>query len=244
MAQEQNINLSVSQKERNVTATSSATRDDDFVTFDSSSGPITFTLVSALQVPGLKIFLKADNAGATGNAVTVLPAPGESIDTLSSIVLDDDHDIASLKSDGADWRVINTSAPSAIGSRTVVVFGASSVTPSTTTRYLAPWSIGTTAETNGDDNGRITAVRSATLRNLYVRHGTVGVSPNLITYTVRVNGTPTALAASLAANTRGPASDLIDTVSLVAGDEVDIEVTKSMVIALSPGNITVAIEVA
>lgn len=125
-----------------------------------------------------------------------------------------------------------------------MAFGDNSVTATTTTRYLNPWYEDATAETNGVTNARIIAWRAGTLRDLFVKHGNPNGNNNAIVYTVRVNGIATALTVSLGSNTAGPASDLANSVAVVQGDEIDIEVTKALSIGSSPNNITAQMEFA
>ncbi len=110
-----NINVQVPQGEREVIATGTANRDDDLVTFDSTAGAISFTLVSALQVPGQSVSLKANNAGTTGNAVTILPFAGQNIDGNPSVILGQDQDALTVKSDGANWRIMGSGGTAAAG---------------------------------------------------------------------------------------------------------------------------------
>jgi hypothetical protein len=66
-----------------------------------------------------------------------------------------------------------------------------------------------------------------------VRHNIVGASVNLIVYTLRVNAVATALSVSLAANATD-GSNTATVVSVVAGDLLDVIVTKA--IALGGGD--------
>ncbi len=113
-----NINVQIPRGQRAVLATGSANHDDDLVTFDSTAGAIVFTLVSAAQVPGQSINLKADNAGATGNLVTILPFAGQNIDGLASVILAQDEDAVTLKSDGTNWRIMGAGGTAAAGGLT------------------------------------------------------------------------------------------------------------------------------
>lgn len=110
-----NVNLAITRAERLVTATGSANLDDDLVTFDSTAGAITFTLASASQTAGRIVYLKANNAGATGNAVTIASGVGQNIDGLASVILAQDQDALTVKSDGANWRVMGAGGTAASG---------------------------------------------------------------------------------------------------------------------------------
>jgi hypothetical protein len=85
--------------------------------------------------------------------------------------------------------------------------------------------------------------RAGTLRNLYVRHNDPGGSGATITYTVRVNGAPTAITIGLA-STAASAADTTNSVAVVAGDIVDIEVTKAAVAGAGNRRPEVSVEVA
>lgn len=137
--------------------------------------------------------------------------------------------------DRAVIAIPNTSA--------VIGFGANSVTNSTTTRYLCPWFEDAIAETAGATNARITVPRAGTLRNMYIRHGNPLGNGNDIVYTLRVNAVASLLTATLA-STGGTVSDLVNTVAVVAGDTIDVEVTKALGIGSSPTNITATMELA
>jgi hypothetical protein len=79
------------------------------------------------------------------------------------------------------------------------------------------------------------------LRNMRVRQENPAGNGNPIVYTLRVNGVDSALAVSIL-STAQDGSDLVDTVAVVAGNEIDIRVTKAAVIAASPMNIMVTME--
>jgi hypothetical protein len=64
---------------------------------------------------------------------------------------------------------------------------------------------------------------------------------NAIVYTLRVNGVNSTLAVSIL-STAQDGSDLVNTVAVVAGDEIDLRVTKAAVIAASPTDIEVTME--
>lgn len=132
-------------------------------------------------------------------------------------------------------------SPGGGGAGTAVLdWGAGSVNPTTTTRFLYPW--------YDDDLAQVTAIRwraprAGTLRNLYVRHNAPAGNGNLIVYRVRVNGVATLLLVSLA-STATDGSNLVNTVAIAAGDLLDIVVTKALVVGASPTDITAALEFA
>jgi hypothetical protein len=91
------------------------------------------------------------------------------------------------------------------------------------------------------------APRAGTLRNLFVRHNTPGGNGGVIVYTVRTgpSGGPlvdTLITASLA-STGLVASDLVNTVAVVQGDEISVKFTKP-VTAGSVFNVVATMELA
>lgn len=124
------------------------------------------------------------------------------------------------------------------GASSPVTWGANSVTATTTTRYLFPG--------YGDATGSTTPVqfqipRSGTLQNMrVVQNGPAG-NGEAIVYTLRVNNVATALAASLL-STDATGANLVDTVAVVAGDFLDVEVTKALAVGSSPSDIALSME--
>ena len=105
----------------------------------------------------------------------------------------------------------------------ILQFGQENVSSTTTTRYLAP----------GFDDGiasvtpiSIAITRAGTLKNLSVRHNLANGNGTVITYDVRVNGVVTALSVKVPSGAVGTVSDLANVIPVVAGDSVDIVVTK------------------
>jgi hypothetical protein len=84
---------------------------------------------------------------------------------------------------------------------------------------------------------------TGTLKNLHVRQNGPAGNGAAIVYTVRVNGVATALSVSIASTTAN-GQDLVDSVAVVQGDLIDIEVTKAASVATSPSRIEVTLEVA
>lgn len=120
------------------------------------------------------------------------------------------------------------------------LFGNGNVFATTTTRYLTP---------GGTDGPATIALiqirmpRAGTLQKLYVQQTPNGGNANTIVYTVRKGGVATTLTCSIAANaTNG--SDLTHTVVVVAGDLIDIEVTKAASVGASPQNVEATLEFA
>jgi hypothetical protein len=134
---------------------------------------------------------------------------------------------------GADKSKLDVSAKS------YLQWGNDGVAATTTTRYLTPgWGDGTATTAVIQQ----TVPTDGTLRNLRVRHNGTAGNGNAIVYTVRVNGVATALAVSLA-STSSTGSDTTNIVAVVAGDRVDVRVTKALTIATSPSDISASLEV-
>jgi hypothetical protein len=123
-------------------------------------------------------------------------------------------------------------------SDSTLVFGAGSLASSTTTRYLFPGYDDTLGQTSAV---QIVAPYTGTLRNLYVRHNVTAGNGNPLVYTVRINGVASALLVSLA-STSLQGFNVVNSVAVVAGDRIDIEVTKAASVASSPTDITATID--
>jgi hypothetical protein len=116
-----------------------------------------------------------------------------------------------------------------------VGWGNGSVSATTTTRYL----------TLGFDPGTAPTARVAWVADapgaidlLRVLHDSAAGNGNAIVYTVRKNAVATALAVSLATGAVGQAVDAADSFTVVAGDVIDIEVTKAASVGASPANVS------
>jgi hypothetical protein len=134
----------------------------------------------------------------------------------------------------SDKTLIDTLAA---GGSSQLLWGDDLIGTSTTVRYLTP----------GYDDGQAgtapTAVRLAragTLRSMRIEHNVPGVGGN-VTYTLVINGTPTALTVTLAASGTN-ASDLANSVVIAAGDVAEVQVTKAGAITASPNNVTCTLE--
>jgi len=132
--------------------------------------------------------------------------------------------------------------PSAFVASTIaaypIYFGASSVTGSTTTRYLYPCFDSSIAQTI-EIGVRVT--RNGTLQNLFIVQNNPAGNGNSIVYTVRINGVDTLLVVTIASNVQN-GSNIVDTVIVLAGDRVSIKVTKSLTIGVSPDDILATLE--
>lgn len=119
-----------------------------------------------------------------------------------------------------------------------IIFGANGVTATTTTRYLYP-GFGDTAAQTTVVQRRIQ--RAGALSSLYILHNGPAGNGNDIVYTVRKNGTPTALTVTMA-STDSTGEDTSNSVSVAAGDLIDIEVTKAASIVTSPTDIIASMD--
>ena len=163
---------------------------------------------------------------------------GANVATTDPLVIVDVSDTTMAPS-GTTKKIASSELAIGLGiSNSFLGFGASGVSSTTTTRYLWPWYEDSLAQTSAI---QMRVPRACTLKNMRVRHNTTAGNGNNIVYTVRKNGTATALTVTLA-STASDGSDTTNTVSFAAGDLIDIEVTKASSIGTSPSNITVTIE--
>ena len=133
---------------------------------------------------------------------------------------------------------VDIPAAAPTGGKSILLWGNNSVNASITTRSLTPGYSDTAAGTN---IVQIVIPVDGTLRNMYARHNVTAGNGDAIVYTVWVNGVATALAVSLASTTQN-GSDLVDTVAVLAGDLVDIAVTKALAVVTSPSDVAVTLE--
>ena len=97
-------NINSPRGSRLYSADASLDLDSDMVVVTTAGGPVTITLPTAPQIPGQEVTIKADDAGSTGNAVTIAALAGQNIDGTATITLTADQESACLKSDGSNWR--------------------------------------------------------------------------------------------------------------------------------------------
>ena len=121
---------------------------------------------------------------------------------------------------------------------TELVFGAESLGLSTTARFLAP---GTRSPIATAVEDFIKVTRAGTLRNLYIYHGALSPDAVALTYTVRVNGVATAIAATVSASAAA-GNDTSDTQAVAADDRVSIQASKAGVLTASPGLIRATLQ--
>ena len=120
-----------------------------------------------------------------------------------------------------------------------LVFGAGSILPTGTTRYLFVGYSDSLAEVTAI---QVPSPRTGTLRSLRVIHNILGTVATPITYRVRVAGVATLINVVLAANAASGA-DTTNTAAVTAGQPIDIEVTKSTLGGRAPTNIVAILEV-
>jgi hypothetical protein len=195
------------------------------------------------------------NGNATGGT-DILVSSGDSILGVTDLVLSpggavgDNVIIDGLTwpdTDGAAGDVLTTDGagnlsfqPAASAATAVLTWGDASVAASTAVRYLDPWWENATAPL-APIQWRVP--RAGTLQNMRVRHNSLVGNGNAIVYTLRVNGVASALTVSLA-STAADGSDLANTVAVVAGDLVDIEVTKALAIGAGGVDVGLSMEFA
>lgn len=150
--------------------------------------------------------------------------------------------------DSTFWRLTNHSpvtwvqlgGPGGVGTvKSFLTWGDDNITTTTTTRYLTPGFDDGTAETT-ETGYRVPS--DGTAQNMRVYARAVGSGAATLTYTLMVNGSPSSLEVAMS-NTAQDGTDLVNTVSLSAGDLISIRVTKSTSLSSSPDDIMVSLEV-
>lgn len=210
-----------------------------------AGGPVTLSVTSTLaQI--------LDNGNSTGGT-NILVSSGDSIVGQTDLVLDPGGGVGdNVIIDGLTWpgvdgtsgEVLTTNGAGVLSftapPTAELTWGDGSVAASTATRYLEPgWEAGTAPLAPIQWRSS----RPGTLRNLRVRHNTPVGNGNAVVYTLRVNGVATALTVSLA-STGADGSNLVNSVSVVAGDLLDIEVTKALAIGAGGVSVMVSMEFA
>jgi hypothetical protein len=123
--------------------------------------------------------------------------------------------------------------------KAVLVWGNETIGTTTTARFLTP---GYAPSQAPSAVHQFRMPYAGFIRNLRVYSNTVGVTASNITYTVRINGTGSALTCTYA-NTAADGSDLSNVVAVAAGDLIDIRITKSAGGITSPIDVLATIEV-
>jgi len=83
--------------------------------------------------------------------------------------------------------------------------------------------------------------RAGVLRNMRVRVGAPGAGTETVSYTLQINGVDTALVTTMLV-TAADGSNLVNAPAVAAGDRIGIKVTKSGIVAPSPGDVLCSIE--
>jgi len=120
----------------------------------------------------------------------------------------------------------------------LVFWGSGAISGTNTTRYLHPF-YSTQLAPTAPISYRVP--RDGTFKNMRVRHNVPAGNGGLVNYRLRVNGVGMALFADLA-STGSDSTGLAVAVPVVAGDLVDIEVTKGASIATSPTDCLLVME--
>jgi hypothetical protein len=137
--------------------------------------------------------------------------------------------------DGTKLDTIRTNATSSYR-----FWGNGSVSNSTTTRYLTPGWGDATAPTAPQ---QFRMAYPGKYKNLRLRQNNPAGNGNNIVYTLRVNNATTALTCTIA-STANDASDLVNIITVAAGDLIDIQVTKASSVGTAPQDVTLEVELA
>jgi len=125
---------------------------------------------------------------------------------------------------------------------TGLVFGVGTTGTAATAVYMGSGFIATPTATEL----QVPITRPGTLRNFRVRIAVAGTDHQLVTFTVRKNGVDTAITCSIQNDAAAPsdASDLVHSVSVVAGDLISISITKAGVVTAGQGDAVASLELA
>lgn len=143
---------------------------------------------------------------------------------------------------GMVWNLVYPVAVPPGPSTQSFLWGNELVGSSVTPRYLTPGYDDVLAPVE-DAIVQFRTNRAGTLQNLRVRQNAPDGNGNPITYTVRVNGVPTLIQATLL-STASDGSDLVNTVLVAPGSLVDVEVTKALTVGSSPRRVTAEVDLA
>lgn len=122
---------------------------------------------------------------------------------------------------------------------TPLLFGARSVAASTVTRYLLPGGGGSSTAQASERSMRVS--KSGTLQNMYLQVDEPGGNGNDVVYTLFKNGVSTGLTITVA-STDSAGADTTNTVDVVTGDRVAIQVTKGADVGLAPRGVSIMLE--
>jgi len=171
--------------------------------------------------------------------ITALTAlTGASVTTTDPLPIVDVND-TSMAPSGTTKKIAVSELAIGLGiANAILSWGASGVSGTTTTRYLFPNYQDSLAGTAAI---QIEVPKGTRLRNLRIRHNTTAGNGNNIVYTLRVNGVASALTVTIPSTTTA-AQDTTHSVTVAAGDRLDIGVTKAASIGTSPSGVTVTLE--
>ena len=119
----------------------------------------------------------------------------------------------------------------------IVGFGNNSIGTASGIRWMEPWYSDSLAPSPPPPSAKITMVASGTIDRLYIDHANPGGNGNNIVYTLYVNTAPVALVVTAASTSTG-GSDLANSVAVVPGDEVELQISKAASIGSNPGPVT------
>ncbi len=120
----------------------------------------------------------------------------------------------------------------------VLSWGNFSIGTTISARYLTP-GFGDTIAPTSPTQFRIP--RAGMVKNLYVHHNVTGGGTINITYTVRKNGVNQTVSTIVSADA-ADGSDTSNSFSVVAGDLLDVVITKASAITTSPVNVVASVE--
>ncbi len=125
------------------------------------------------------------------------------------------------------------------GAGGVNLYGANNISAGADTRYLTPGYDTTTAGLTAI--GWI-ATRPGTMKNMRVRHNAAAGNGNNVVYTLVVNGVASTLTVTLATNAVGNGSDTTHSVSIAAGDRIEVTAAKAATIGSGTQVVMLSIE--
>jgi hypothetical protein len=123
--------------------------------------------------------------------------------------------------------------------KSLLIFGNNGIFNTTATRYLYAGASDSLAPTTIIN---MVMPFAATIKNMHVYHNTPAGNGSNIVYTLVKNGTPASLTVTIPSTTQ-TASDTSNSVSVVAGDRLAVQVTKAVTIGVSPSDIIVTMEI-
>lgn len=121
----------------------------------------------------------------------------------------------------------------------VLSFGNTSITSTTTTRFLEPWFVDGTAPTSLME---LLLSREGRIRNFFVRHADAAGNGASVVYTLLLNGVPTAMTVTLPTGVASTVGDTTTVVTVAQTDRLGVEVTKAAGIGSTPGPILCSME--